>query len=46
MTYVEFRAVAVVTLVLGVAEEDMVGKQNGAGFIRDVGVPEENVVEK
>jgi len=38
--------VAVVTLVLGVAEEYVVGKQDGVCYKRDVGVPEEIMVEK
>ena len=46
MTSVHFRAVAVVTLVLGVAEEYVVGKQDGVCYKRDVGVPEEIMVEK
>ena len=34
---------AVVTLAVGVAEEDIVGKQVGAVCNLDVGVPEEDV---
>jgi len=37
---------AVVTLVLGEPEEDMVGKQDGVGFTRDLVLPEEEVVVK
>ena len=40
MNYVEFRSVAVVTLVVVVPEEDVVGKQDGTGCKRDVAVPE------
>ena len=35
-----------VTLAEGEPEEDVVGKQDGAGSNRDVGVPEEEVVGK
>ena len=37
---------AVVTLAVGVPQLDMVGKQNGASYKRDVGVHEEEVVGK
>jgi len=43
---VEFRAVAVVTLAVGVPEEYVIGKQDGAGCNRDVGLPEEEVFGK
>ena len=46
MNLVEFRAVAVVTLDVGVPEEDVFGKQDGAECNRAVGVPEEDVVGK
>jgi hypothetical protein len=36
----------VVTFAVGVNEEDVVGKQDGADFKRDVEVPEEEVFEK
>jgi len=38
--------VAVVTLVVGVPEEDVVGKQDGAGCNRDVALGEKEVVGK
>jgi hypothetical protein len=38
--------VAVVTLGVGVPEEDVVGKQDCAGCNRAYGVPEEDVVGK
>ena len=41
-----FRAVAVVTLTVGVPEEDVVGKQHCACCNRDVGVLEKEVVGK
>ena len=37
---------AVVTLAVALAEQDMVGKQVGAVCILDVGVPEEDLVGK
>ena len=36
---------AVLTIVLGVAEEVVVGKKDGVSCKRDVGVPEEIMVE-
>ena len=45
MTYVGIGAVAVVTLAVGVSEEDVFGKQDGACCNR-VGVPEVEVVGK
>ena len=41
MTQVEFTAVAVVNLAVGVTEKDVVVKQDCAFCNRDVGVPEE-----
>jgi len=38
--------VAVVTLVVGVPEKDVVGKQDGAGCNQDVGLREKEVVGK
>jgi len=37
---------AVATLAVGVPQEDVVGKQDGAGCNRDVGMPDEIVVGK
>ena len=37
---------AVVNLAVGVAGENVVRKQDGAGFNRDVGMPQEDVVGK
>ena len=46
MNLVEFRAVAVVTLDVGVPEEDFIGKHEDACCNRDVGVTEEKLVGK
>jgi len=46
VNYVEFRAVAVVTLAVEVPEENVFGKQDDACCNRDVVVPEEEVVGK
>jgi hypothetical protein len=43
---VEFGAVTVVTLSVGVPEEDVVGKQDGELCKRDVRVPEKDMFEK
>jgi len=43
---IEFRAVAVVTLVVGVPEEDVIGNQDGAVCNRAYGGPDEDVVGK
>ena len=41
-----FKAVADVTLAVGVHEENVVGKQVGEGCNREYGEPEEDVVGK
>ena len=45
MNYVEYRAVAFVTLSVGVLEVFVDGKQDGLGCNRDVEVPEEKFLE-
>ena len=45
MNYAEFRAVTVVNLAVGVPDENLFRKQDGAGCNVDVGVSEEKWLE-